>query len=208
MGYDMTIVQDRDQDEKDAIAAARALTATLTSPHTLPAGPERDAAEKAWSEAWKAYDDADRSYFRLNIWGMSYCRDVMDRLGMVTDEDAPRFPSLEDFGLSEYPEDPADYDGDKRTEVEAHLADADRQFLAALKATTDFEPEPVRGIPIGKFGSNDGWLVTPRQIEAALSAWHGQPEHVQTGVEAEFTWWSEWITFLAYAKDRGGFRVF
>jgi hypothetical protein len=208
MGYDMTIAQERDQAEKDAIAAARKHIDTLTSPHKAPEGEERDAAEKAWKEAWQAYDNADRSYFRLNIWGMGRCRTAMDHLGMVTDEDAPNFPTPEDFGLSEYPEDPVDYDGDERAAMDAKLTDADRQFLAAVKAVTDFEPEPVRGIPIGKFGSNDGWLVTPRQIEAALKTWHGWPEHVRADTEAELAWWPEWIAFLTYAQGRGGFRVY
>lgn len=208
MGYDMTIVQERDQAEKDAIAAARAHTQSLTSPYSLPEGEERDAAEKAWQDAWKAYDAADRSYFRLNIWGMSHCRDLMATLRMLTDEDAPRFPTLDEFGLTDYPEDPADYDGEKRAKAEAELTDDGRRYLAAVEAALAFEPVPVRGIPVGKFCSNDGWLVTPAQCAAALDAWHAQPDAVRARIEGETEWWGRWIAYLTYAKDRGGFRVY
>lgn len=208
MGYDMTIVQERDQAEQDAIAAAQRHLDSLIRPHTLPEGEERDAAERAWKAAWEAYESADRSYFRLNIWGMSRCRDLMARLGMLTDEDAPNFPTLDEFGLTDYPEDPADYDGEARAKAEKELTDAGRRFIEAVKAALAFEPVPVRGIPIGKFCSNDGWLVTPAQCGAALAAWRAQPAAVRAHVEGEAEWWGRWIAYLTYAKDRGGFRVY
>lgn len=207
MGYDMTIVQERDQAEKDAIAAAHMHVNSLTSPYSLPEGEERDAIEKTWKEAWRAYDAADRSYFRLNIWGMSHCRDVMASLGMLTSEEAPSFPRLEEFGLTDYPDDPADYDGEERARAEAELTDSGRQYLAAVEAALAFEPVPVRGIPAGKFSSNDGWLVTPAQCQAALAAWQQWTDDTRARVEGEIEWWDRWIGFLTYAKDRGGFHV-
>ncbi|MEU7381516.1 hypothetical protein AB0A91_16240 [Streptomyces sp. NPDC042207] len=208
MGYDMTIVQERDQAERDAIAAAQKHVNSLTSPYSLPEGEERDAAEKTWKDAWKAYDAADRSYFRLNIWAMSCCCDVMASLGMLTPEEAPSFPRLEEFGITDYPEDPADYDGEERAKAEAELTDGGRQYLAAVKAALAFEPVPVRGIPAGKFSSNDGWLVTPAQCEAALAAWRAQPDAVRARVEGEIEWWARWVAYLTYAQGRGGFRVY
>lgn len=208
MGYDMTIVQERDQAEQDAIAAAHAHINTLTRPFDIPEGEERDAAEAAWNEAWKALDRADRSYFRLNIWGMSRCRDLMDVLGMLTGEDAPRFPTPDEYGLTELPDDPEDYEGKERKAAEAKLGLAGRRFIDGCQAVTDYEPQPVKGIPVGKFGSNDGWLVTPAQCEAALDQWKAQPLAAQRKAEATAEWWPNWIAFLAYAKDRGGFRVY
>lgn len=207
MGYDMTIVQERDQAEKDAIAAAAKHIKTLASPHSVPEGEERAAAEKAWKEGWDAYDKADRSYFRLNVRGMSRCCDLMATLGMLTFEEAPDFPRLEEFGLTDYPEDPADYDGEEREKAEKELTDGGRRYLDAIEAALAFEPVPVRGIPVGKFSSNDGWLVTPAQCEAALSAWQAQPEAARTHVTGGIEWWDSWIAYLTYAKDRGGFRV-
>lgn len=205
MGYDMIIVQERDQAEKDASAAARKHAETIPTPYGLPAGPERVAAAAALRGAWEAYDRANRSCFRLNIWGMSRCCELMDRLGMLTSENAPRFPSPSEYNLDEWPEDPADYEGEERAAAEA--ADNGRRFLAAVQAVTDYEPQPVRGIPAVKFSTNDGWLVTPAQCEAALAAYEAAPAAVRGAVEAEATWWPRWIAFLSYAKDRGGFCV-
>jgi hypothetical protein len=208
MGYDMTIVQERDQAEKDAIAAAIAHVETLPAPHTLPAGEERDAAEKARKAGWDACNKADRSYFRLNIWGMSRCCDVMAALGMLTSEDAPKFPRLEEFGLTDWPENPDDYEGEERAKAEAELTDGGRRFLAAVEAVLAFEPVPVQGIPSGKFSTNDGWLVTPAQCGAAVAAWQAQPDDVRARVEGEAEWWARWIAYLEYAQGRGGFRVY
>jgi hypothetical protein len=136
VGYDMYIVQEADQAEKDALAAARAHCRSLASPWELPEGPERDAAQQAVNAAFKAADAAERSYFRLNIFGMSRYCGFMDKLGMLSGEDSPAFPRPEDHGLTEWPESDSDT-----------LTDAEKAFLAACEAVTDYEPQPVTGIP-------------------------------------------------------------
>lgn len=197
MGYDMYIVQDRDQAEADAIAAARAHINTLAKPWDLPGGsPEQETAQKAWDEAWRALAVADRSYFRLNVRGMSRCCNLMAELGMLTTQEAPAFPRTREFGLEDWPEDP---DEPKN--------DAERSFLAACEAVCAFEPQPVLGIPVGKFGTNDGWLVTPAQIAAALEAHRDAPEAHKQPLVGDIEWWPDWIAFLEYAQGRGGFRV-
>jgi hypothetical protein len=197
MGYDMYTVQEADADEKAAVQAAQAACSTLVSPWTLAEGtPEREAAEKAHREAFAAYDAAQKSYFRLNIWGMSVCAQWMDRLGMLTNEAAPEWPELAAYGLDDWPD---SEDGD--------LSDADHRYLAAQAAVIAYEPQPVTGIPAHKFGSNDGWLVTPAQCAAALSVWENAPAEHREAVEAEREWWPSWIAFLAHSQQRGGFRV-
>lgn len=58
-----------------------------------------------------------------------------------------------------------------------------------------------------KLCSNDGWLVTPAEIEAALSMLpivdgkYGFPQ------QDEAPWFGSWINYLARAKSMGGFRV-
>lgn len=207
MGYDMHTVQPADDAEREAVQAAQAHVRSLPSPFRMPEGEERDAAQKAWDEAWAAYDRAQKSYFRLNIWGMSRCCDLMAHAGMLTGDQAPRFPTPDEYGLQEWPDDPADYDGEERKAAEEKLTDAGRSFIDACQAVTDFESEPVAGIPIGKFSSNDGWLVTPRQCEAALAQWAAAPVATRVQIEGEAEWWPNWIAFLQHAKDRGGFRV-
>lgn len=196
MGYDMYIVQEADQAEKDAKAAALAKAQALPQPWKMPTGEERDAAKAASQKAWNAYDQAYRSYFRLNIFGMGRCCGVMDRLGMLTPEDTPSFPDLDGHGLTEWPE-----------RGEEGLSDAEKAFLAACDAVTDYEPQPVKGIPQGKFGTNDGWLVTPAQCSAAVATYRALPEETRAATEAEIEWWARWVAFLDYASGRGGFRV-
>lgn len=89
MGYDMFIAQERDQAEKDA----KAHIDTLASPLYLPEGEEREVAREVHKEAWDAYDKADRSCFRLDNFGMDRYRDLMAKLGMLTAEEPPAFPS-------------------------------------------------------------------------------------------------------------------
>lgn len=198
MGYDMYIVQEADQAEKDALAAARAHYDSLPAPWDLPAGEseKRDAAKKACEDALRAIGATERSYFRLNIFGMGRCCTVMDALGMLTSEESPGFPSPEDHGLSDWPDSDAD-----------DLSDAEEAFVTACNAVTDYEPQPVKGIPVGKFGTNDGWLVTEAQCAAAVATYRAQPEAVRAAAETEYVWWARWIAFLDYAASRGGFRV-
>jgi hypothetical protein len=163
MGYDMHIVQEADQAELAAVAAAEAHIATLTRPLDAGEG-QQEAAARAWDDAFEVLYKARRSYFRFNTRGMSYYRRCMDDLGMLSHE----------------PE------GD-----------------------TDAEPQPVLGIPRHKFSSNDGWLVTPAQIAAALDIYRSRTaEEVAAVMEPkDRDIWGKWIDFLDYAKDRGGFRV-
>jgi len=208
MGYDMYTVQEIDAEEKAAVEAAAAVTRNAPSPFTMPEGSEeRAAAEAERTEAWKAYDAAHKSYFRLNVWGMSACVELMEKIGMVTGQDHPAWPELAAYGLDAYPDDPEHYEGDERAEAEAKITDQGRAYLAAAEAVIAYEPEPIAGIPAHKFYSNDGWLVTPAQCEAALAVWAAAAPELQASVTAERDWWGSWIAFLQHSKDRGGFRV-
>jgi hypothetical protein len=76
-------------------------------------------------------------------------------------------------------------------------------------------------IPSFKFGSNDGWLVTPEEIAGALEAWaetdmardHLAADRFRRGMSTKTyetiseDYWRQWIEFLRRAKDRGGFQV-
>jgi len=69
--------------------------------------------------------------------------------------------------------------------------------------------EPVTGMPIRKFCSNDDWLVHPEEIRAALAK--AKRERIvkeQDWPEAEANvFWGEWLDWLAKAAEYGGFRV-
>lgn len=98
-------------------------------------------------------------YWRESIWSIGRLREQMRLHGMlVEDVDHAPFPSNDGV-----PKTPEGYLDDESPEYQAMQAAAD--------LITDAEAEdPPTGIPAYKLGSNDGWLVTRREIEAALAA--------------------------------------
>jgi hypothetical protein len=204
MGYDMFTEAGPDDAERAATEKARARIDELSKKQN---GYRTGEDNKAWDAAWEDYYRARRSYFRLNIWGMGECRELMIKFGMLTDEPGTAFPTLDAYELIEFPDDPEHFEGRARAEIIKNQTDAERAYLAAIKATTDAD-EGGPGIPAYKFSSNDGWLVTPRQIDAALALYRAAPDDDKKSAAAEHPWWPEWIAFLAHAKGRGGFRVY
>ncbi|MFD1656964.1 hypothetical protein ACFSL4_01620 [Streptomyces caeni] len=152
----------------------------------------------------EAAPDGDTSYFRLNIWGMSRYREIMHQLGMVAvDYQQPNFPELpdgidwEDVSAVRYPE------GQQPVKPEAVT------FAKTIDEHLAWHPDPPFGIALHKFGSNDGWLVTPQEIAAALEAYRthsGDEVKVIVGAEG-LDYWLKWIAYLERAQHRGGFRV-
>ncbi|MEV4190778.1 hypothetical protein [Streptomyces toxytricini] len=110
-------------------------------------------------------------------------------------EEAPD-PRPEDFGLT--PEDLQDPGGGRSPEA----------LAAYTAAWRDWQAERPTGIPHYKIGEgNDGWLVTPAEIRAALAAFEAQPDAAKAGTMAEEPRWDEWIDYLRRAAEHGGFRV-
>jgi hypothetical protein len=159
--------------------------------------------------AWDAYRKAEPYYFRLNIFGMSRCLDIMAEAGMVVDSQSPKpWPELETYGLSY-----ADY------EAEVYDVDYNRRppTSPAVIAYQDVRDAHLRdrggaerpGMPIHKFGSNNGWIVTPDEIRAALRV---APEGAtykdeQTGEVKPLPWWIRWCEFLRGGVQHGGIEV-
>lgn len=83
-------------------------------------------------------------------------------------------------------------------------AQRDRQ-AADLRWRSQTVPGKI-GIPAFKLRSNDRWLVTPREIDEALSAYaEVAPEH-RASLESDPKWVS-WLRWLSIARDRGGFEA-
>ncbi|MCX3059581.1 hypothetical protein [Streptomyces beihaiensis] len=154
-----------------------------------------------------AVEGEDTSYFRLNIWGMSQYREIMHQLGMVTmDYQKPNFPEKpdsidwEDVSAIRYPE---DYESQQPVKPEAVT------FAKTIDEHLAWHPNPPFGIALHKFASNDGWLVTPEEIAAALETYRthsGDEVEVIVGAD-RLDYWLEWIAYLERARQRGGFRV-
>lgn len=198
-----------------------------------------------------ARDSAERSYFRLNIWGMRVYRDVMVGLDVARmDYSGPAWPEFDKVDPrwivvttkaatvdgKEIPEhttrvmDPKEWFW--AWEEEPQHRDADyvepspevvqvfKEHRAAIEATLSWRPEPDTDfrIPLHKFGSNDGWHVTPEECFFAGNTMKTirEAEHERfftvlgaAGIKEEkaIAYFDQWIEYLLVASERGGFRV-
>lgn len=236
MGYDMLIVGDptdtekaqlatAEQDFREACAARDALpkaeigrfdaelankTGDWDSHEVYPGRSQRYIkAQDKVSAAYERLSDADVRYFRLNIFGMERYRDFMLQLGMVvTDYEHGPWPEKPD-GLTwdeiEAAEDPALHeDTESALPVKAEAV----EYVKAREAYLRQHPEPPFGLAIHKFGSNDGWHVTPEEIEAALESYRQHSaEEVKAIIGDGLDYWCKWINYLERARLRGGFKV-
>lgn len=245
MGYDMRYVTTPDG-EAEAVAAARTVfDAAVAERNQIPreemgqlnferarAAGDFDSHESydGRSERYRHAQDkvdaaleemskAERSHFRLNIHGMGRYRELMFDLGMVfEDEPYPEFPDVEDYGTThedfwavDDPESP-EFAAltPERLEKAKAFATAHRNVLAWHgKADTP-------GIPIHKFGSNDGWVVLPAECEAAVRIWEkfvadrgesAARAHVSIFLNGRVDYWLRWIEYLRGAAKHGGFEV-
>lgn len=168
------------------------------------AGERADGAERRalLEEQWKLEDETN-SYFRLNIWGMGEYREVMERIGMLEwEESEPPFP------------DPAHYEIPMMKTVDGYENyDEDSPEYAAYRVAlrVKLSHGTVGVIPGHKLCSNDGWIVTPEECEAALETYR---EYLAEGHSIEallsdgnIKSWQEWIKFLETAATAGGFEV-
>jgi hypothetical protein len=212
VGYDMYIENTPADEAAKAAEAEAAFDTAVKARDALTVGREHPTyvdAQAAVKSALRTLQAADTGYFQLNIWGMSQYRDVMRQLGMVMD----------DYNLPPWPHEP---DGLTYQDIKAAEAPADgtslpvkSEAVAYVKqrdAHLAWHPEPVFGIALHKFGSNDGWLVTPVEITAALESYrmhHAEEVRVLLGDHKdEPGYWLKWIAYLNRAQRRSGFRVY
>lgn len=215
MGYDMSMIEnDTSMDTEHAKARddfnAACMARNACQLHT----PEWEAAQLVVEEAGERMYATDLNYFRLNIFGMSKMRESMHRLGMLaTEYDGPRWPNPADFGIEgdDY------WDYQERREInggpqpgEEHL----EKFFQAQEEHLSWSPPDEPGLPVHKFGSNDGWVVTPRDIAGALALLDkADPKEVEA-VRAEWArddgtnGFDDWIEFLKRAGKLSGFAVY
>lgn len=129
-------------------------------------------------------------YFRLNIGGMGQYYSAMTSLGMAYASSCLPWP---------------DRDGKSEEEYELECANH-RSFHA---------PDEPSIIPSHKiYSTNDGWLVTEDEIDAALSAWDRRwaVKDFADLSERDYdtiheSYWKAWIRFLRRAAEHGGFRT-
>jgi hypothetical protein len=59
-------------------------------------------------------------------------------------------------------------------------------------------------IPRHKLWTNDGWLITPEELDAGLP--HAPPSAVDRR-QRPIPWWRQWLHYLDGARSHGGIRV-
>jgi len=184
--------------------------------------PRYRAAADQVHAAYAAMNDAEKSYFRLNVFGMSRYCDLMARVGMTFDDpfERPEWPKPEDYGT--------DWEEIEHLEDREYYPDVtfnDEQLRRIVKYRDDrdrllaWHGAEIPGIPEHKFSSNDGWIVLPAECEAAVRIWRqftaDQGEEKASAIVAEYLgdgdgrmdYWLKWITYLASAVRHEGFEV-
>lgn len=211
MGYDMFIEAVPADEAATVRAAENAFNEAARARDTLDLPPDDAAyvvAQEAVERAFQALRKVDLSYFRLNIWGMARYCEVMQQLGMVvSDYELPPFPHEPE----DVPHEEIDAYGDRGEAMDSPARPEVVAYWKQLEAHLAWHPDPAFGIALHKFCSNDGWLVTPEEIAAALESYrvHSAEEvKVIVGGDAEeLDYWAQWIAYLHRAQHRSGFRV-
>ncbi|BAJ32258.1 MULTISPECIES: hypothetical protein [Kitasatospora] len=152
-----------------------------------------------WELTFERPDGAGDPAYRFDSAGMRPVRRTMERLGMLSYDEPPPWPSPTEHGLT-----PADF----AAALDGRTSERMRAFRSACRVVTDWAAERPTGIPAYKFGgTNDGWLVTPAEIRSALATLAAHPAWARTVVLRGQPSWTEWIDYLERATAHGGFRV-
>ncbi|WP_274558007.1 hypothetical protein [Streptomyces spiramyceticus] len=144
--------------------------------------------------------EGDEHYFRFGWTTGHHAFEVMANFGMVTDTPMPAWPQLTAYGLTK---------GDFALGNDA--SEATKQAIAKYRedwfAVRDWaEPEPT-GIPSFKLHFNEGRLITPQELSAALAAYEVHPNYAIAEMPVGDLTWGRWTAFLRRARDLGGLRV-
>lgn len=175
-------------------------------------------------------------YYRRNEWGMRILREVMLKLDMVRSEYSlnecpfpwPDYDDLEDQdGFFYWDNGNWTVDDEVALEVkhpgrlkqwrEYRNARSDRltwvpeQCFKVLSDGIERYDETPHAIPIHKFGSNDGWIVTSTECTRVLAkAKSFTDDEIRLAHNTEWDpipSWQSWLAFLKGAAAHGGFTV-
>ncbi|MFJ6136460.1 hypothetical protein [Kitasatospora sp. NPDC092286] len=144
----------------------------------------------------------DRTCWQLfSNGGMAAIRTAMRDFGMLADPPVPDHVLLSTFGLTR-----DDFTGPGQVVPgkEANLAAVQAAYDARMSAT---EAE-IRGIPHYKVDGNDGWLIAPAEITAALATYDAAPAGRRADIEATYSDWAPWLAFLRRSVEHTGIRVY
>lgn len=165
---------------------------------------EYRAAQDEVRRLSRELDKANRSYFRLNIWGMGNVRRAMAALGAA----------YGDYTTDERPEYPDDIPDEYYEDEDAPQFAEVRQQVQAYKVWSP-RADGEGGLPLHKVGSNDGWLVTPQECFVAAQTIRATDTAVvlktliECGIDNEgwLETWNDWVQWVSDASEHGGFEV-
>jgi hypothetical protein len=144
---------------------------------------------------------ADGARYHLSNRQMSDAITVMERSGMTRPIPIPAFPQPADYGATsqEYDAwlDATDRGQDPQPspELAAYLDARDQHLQANYGAGV---------IPRHKLWTNDGWHITPDELDAALPR---APATATDRRQRPIPWWRQWLAYLEGARGHGGVRV-
>jgi hypothetical protein len=157
--------------------------------------------ERRQRAAWKQYWHADGARYHLSNRQMADGSTAMLGCGMARQVPTPPTPRPGDYGAS------ADEYGDWLDAFDRgeHLqpSHALQAYLEALERHQRANHN-AQVIPVHKLWTNDGWLLTPTEITAALP--HAPPVALDRR-QRPLPWWTQWLAYLDGARGHGGVRV-
>jgi hypothetical protein len=136
--------------------------------------------------------DKEGAYFRASIFGMGLLRDELEAQGLGHWAEPPGFPNY-----------PGDHHFDGSTDVP--VTDEGKAYVEALQGVLGFVAEGEQGVALGKFCSNDGWIVTPEECRYVA-------ENADLGLQGDLggsnrRYWAEFIRFFRKCGKGKGFEV-
>lgn len=150
-----------------------------------------------------------KHYFRLNISGMVFVAGALERVGVITATGGPEeWPKPGAFGLEEWPD--LMVETEEGSWVKREPTDTEKRFLDRVEEIRAGGDDEVRGIPGWKFSTNDGWLVTPAECEAAWKQWVLTSDADRVAAcdgDDGVALVNRFMEWTRDAASRGGFRV-
>jgi hypothetical protein len=157
--------------------------------------------ERRQRAAWKQYWHADGARYHLSNRQMADGSTAMLRAGMARQVPTPPVPRPGDYDAS--PDEYSDWlDATDRGDP-LQPSPALQHYLAALEQhqQANYDAEVI---PVHKLWTNDGWLLTPEEISAALP--HA-PTVALDRRQRPIPWWDQWLDYLDAARGHGGIRI-
>ena len=173
----------------------------LQDPTHPPAPDEQAELEQRHRAAWKQYWHADGARYHLSNRQMGDAITVMEHTGMARRVPTPPFPTPADLrrqqpGVRRL--------AGRQRPRRAHPAQRRAGRLPGRVGPHQRANYDAQVIPVHKLWTNDGWLLTPDELAAALP--HA-PASALDRRQRPIPWWRQWLDYLDTARGHGGVRV-